>query len=534
MRHTSIKLNTPCEFINVTPVNPLISKCQIKVCYVGEDPNRNRSIITKEVATQMANSLPGSPIVGFYNEAKEDFEEHNRVIDISNGEFKIKDTTRPYGFVDMNAKVWFQKFLDDGVNEREYLMTEGYIWTGQYPESQRIIDKGNNQSMELSENYLDATWTKDDNGKPQFFIINEAIVSKLCILGDDCEPCFEGSQITKLEFSFDDSFKNQLFSMMNELKEYLKEGGAKEVFTRYAVEIGDALWSALYSHIEKAYPDAQNCYCSVYRIEGIFEDNGQKFAVLQSRSDMKYYRLNFALTEDAGFVPSDTLIEVTKSYTPAEEPQFALDAVEEFETEYAKKKKEEEEDKEGKTSSKNSEDDSDDDKCSKCGKPKDECECEDEKCSKCGKPKDECECDKKKYNLEEVVEYAELKAQYEELEAKFSALETEHEAHKTEIEPLKEFKLEAEKKDKQAMIDQFYMLSDEDKADVIANIDTYSVDDIEAKLSIICVRNKVSFDLDENKKNNGNPTVYNLNDNDNDDANVPAWVKSLRETAKSM
>lgn len=529
MKHTSIKLDTPCEFINVTPVNPLISKCQIKVCYVSDQPNRNRSIITKEVATQMANSLPGSPIVGFYNEAKEDFEEHNRVIDISNGEFKIKDTTRPYGFVDMNAKVWFQKFLDDGVNEREYLMTEGYIWTGQYPESQRIIDQGNNQSMELSENYLDATWTKDDNGKPQFFIINEAIVSKLCILGEDCEPCFEGSQIAKIEFSFDDSFKNQLFSMMNELKEFLKEGGAKEVFTRYAVEIGDALWSALYSHIEKAYPDTQNCYCSVYRIEGIFEDNGQKFAVLQSRSDMKYYRLNFALTEDTGFVPSDTLIEVTKSYTPAEEPQFALDAVEEFETEYAKKKKEEEEDKDGKNAGKKSEDNSDDDgdekKCPKCGKPLDECECDDD---------DEKKKGKKNYNLEEVVEYAELKAQYEELEAKFSALETEHETLKSEIEPLKAFKLEAEKKDKQAMIDQFYMLSDEDKADVIANIDTYSVDDIEAKLSIICVRNKVSFDLDENK-NSGNPTVYNLNNGDSDDdAAVPAWVKSLRATAKSM
>lgn len=529
MKHTSIKLDTPCEFINVTPVNPLISKCQIKVCYVGEEPNRNRSIITKEVATQMANSLPGSPIVGFYNEAKEDFEEHNRVIDISNGEFKIKDTTRPYGFVDMNAKVWFQKFLDDGVNEHEYLMTEGYIWTGQYPESQRIIDKGNNQSMELSENYLDATWTKDDNGKPQFFIINEAIVSKLCILGEDCEPCFEGSQIAKIEFSFDDSFKNQLFAMMNELKEYLKEGGAKEVFTRYAVEIGDALWSALYSHIEKTYPDAQNCYCSVYRIEGIFEDNGQKFAVLQSRSDMKYYRLNFALTEDTGFVPSDTLIEVTKSYTPAEEPQFALDAVEEFEAEYANKKKEEEEGKDGENANNNSEDNSEggeEEKCPKCGKPLAECECDDE-----DNHEDEPQ---KTYNLEEVVEYTELKAQYEELEAKFSALETEHENLKSEVEPLKAFKLEAEKKDKQAMIDQFYMLSDEDKADVIANIDTYSVDDIEAKLSIICVRNKVSFDLDEDNKNSGNPTVYNLNNNDSDEANVPAWVKSLRETAKSM
>ena len=102
--HTSVKLNTPCELINLQPINPLISKCQIKVCYVGEEPNRNGSVITKDVAKEMANSLPGSPIVGFYNETKEDFEEHNRIIDISNGKFDIKDTTRPYGFVDLNAK----------------------------------------------------------------------------------------------------------------------------------------------------------------------------------------------------------------------------------------------------------------------------------------------------------------------------------------------------------------------------------------------------------------------------------------------
>ena len=527
MKHTSIKLDTPCEFINVTPVNPLISKCQIKVCYVSDQPNRNRSIITKEVAAQMANSLPGSPIVGFYNEAKGDFEEHNRVIDISNGEFKIKDTTKPYGFVDMNAKVWFQKFLDDGVNEREYLMTEGYIWTGQYPESQRIIDQGNNQSMELSENYLDATWTKDDNGKPQFFIINEAIVSKLCILGEECEPCFEGSQIAKIEFSFDDGFKDTLFAMMNELKELLKEGGAKEVFTRYAVEIGDSLWNALYSYLEHQFPDSQCGYCSMYRVDGIFEENGQKFAVLQSRTNAKYYRLNFALTEDAGFVPSETLIEVTKSYTPAEEPQFALEAVEEFEAEYAKKK-EEEEGKVDQGTQANSEENEGEgiELCPECNKPVEECEC---------KPAEDpvVEEDKKNYNLEEVVEYAELKVQYEELEAKFSALEAEHETLKAELEPLKAFKLEAEKKDKQAMIDQFFMLSDEDKADVIANIDTYSVDDIEAKLSIICVRNKVSFDLDENKQNS-EPTVYNLNEQMEEDLAIPAWVKSLRQTAKTM
>lgn len=183
--HTSVRLETPCEFINVTPINPLISKCQIKVCYVSDKPNRNRSIITKETARQMANSLPGSPIVGYYNEAEGDFEEHNRVIDISNGKVRIKDGTRPYGFVDLGAKVWFQKFLDDGKDEREYMMTEGYLWTGQYPEAQRIIDKGNNHSMELDKDTLNANWTKDDNGKTKFFIINEAVISKLCVLGEN-------------------------------------------------------------------------------------------------------------------------------------------------------------------------------------------------------------------------------------------------------------------------------------------------------------------------------------------------------------
>ena len=215
MKHKSVPLlEHPCEFINVVPVNPLISKCQIKVCYVGDEPNRNRSVITKDVARQMANSLPGSPIVGYYNTATKDFEEHNRTIKLSNGKFEIEDATRPYGFVDMNAKCWFQKYLDDDEVIREYLVTEGYIWTGQYEEARRIMEQGNNESMELDENTLDASWTKDANGKPQFFIINEAVISKLCILGEEYEPCFEGSNITPIQFSFSDNFQKEMLSMM--------------------------------------------------------------------------------------------------------------------------------------------------------------------------------------------------------------------------------------------------------------------------------------------------------------------------------
>ena len=510
--HTSIKLDTPVEFINITPLNPLISKCQIKVCYVGDEPNRNRSIITKETAKQMANSLPGCPIVGFYNEEKGDFEEHNRIIDISNGKFEIKDTTRPYGFVDLNAKVWFQKFLDDGMNEREYMMTEGWLWTGQYPECRRILSEGNNHSMELDEDTIDAHWSKDGNGEPKFFIINEAIISKLCTLGVNNEPCFEGSTIGApvIQFAFADGFKEQVFSMMNELKELLNKGGEK-VFTRYAVEIGDALWTALYSHVE-----------GTYGIESVCEDEGQKlFAVLTA--DEKYYRLDFSVAEDGSVVFAAEAVEL-EDYTPAEEPQFNADAV----AEYAKSKKEEkkpEEDDDKKP------EDGDEEKCPKCGKPKSECECEDED--------DDDEDEKKKnqgkkekYNLEEIQEYVELSNKYSALETDYANAQSTITTLQSQLNELTTFKKGIEKAEKEKMIASFYMLSDEDKKDVIDNIDNYSLNDIEAKLSILCVRNKVSFNLDDDKNDGKDPMTFSLNGGMSDDA--PAWVKALRSVASEM
>ena len=457
--NTSIKLPTPCELINITPVNPLISKCQIKVCWVGEEANRNRSIITKETARQLANSLPGSPIVGFYNEETKDFEQHNRAISIKDGKFQLKDTTRPYGFVDLGAKVWFQKFSDNGV-EHEYMMTEGYLWTGQYPECQRIIDKGNNQSMELDDKILDATWTKDENGNKQFFIINEGIISKLCILGEDYEPCFEGAQITKVQYSFEDSFKEQLFSLMNEIKTMLSEGGTS-MTTEFEAKKPEE------EKDEETCPECgkplAECECE--------EEKEKKFS---------------AETEEEEEVPA-VEEEVPTEETPAEE--FAAKT------------------------------------CPKCGKPADECECEDEE-------EDDEEDKKDKYVLDEIPEYVELRDKYAALENDYNEVVAARDALQSANAELIEFKASIEKKEKQAMIDSFYMLSDEDKKDVNDNIDTYSLEDIEAKLSIICVRNKVSFNLDDNKEdNNSNPTTYNLNGNDQEETLVPAWVKAIQDNA---
>ena len=103
----------------------------------------------------------------------------------------------------------------------------------------------------------------------------------------------------------------------------------------------------------------------------------------------------------------------------------------------------------------------------------------------------------------------------------------------SELASLREFKSTAERAEKEAKIAEFYMLSDEDKKDVVDNIDTYSLDDIEAKLSVICFRNKVSF-KPEGNNDPETPTTYNVNGDEGDDSSTPAWVRAALNTAKTL
>lgn len=431
MRHISIKLNSPCEFIEVTPVNPLISKCQIKVCQVGDAPNRNGSVITEEVARELANSLPGSPIVGLYSPEKQDFEEHSRDMVIEDGELVFKDLTQPYGFVDLGAKVWFQEFSDDGVVHK-YLMTEGYIWNGRYPEAQRILDKGNNQSMELDQKSLQGNWSKSENGDYEFFIINEAVISALCILGEDVEPCFEGASVTKVQFSLEDDFKTKMFSMINEIKEILSKGGE---------------------------PVDENM---------VVDEN-----IVEVESDIQETVVETEVTEF-------TEAEVTEEKT--EEVAESTEVVEETVNEEVTEEKAVEE-------------------------VVVEVDAETETVPA--------------YSLEEIPEYVELRDQYSELQSRYSTLEEE-------VVSLRDYKMSIEKAEKQAMIDKFYMLSDEDKADVVANIDTYSVEEIEAKLCVACFRKGVSFG--EESKDEEEVTTYNLMQQSA--STTPAWIQAVEKHSK--
>lgn len=403
--HISIPVEEAVRFINVTEISPLVSHCQIKVLYIGE--NRNGTIISREVAEKMGKYLPASPIVGRYIDAARDFGGHDKEVQVNeeDGTFSVVDLTRPYGFVDTNAKVWFQQFQDDDGVIRDYLLTEGYIWTGAYPEAKRIINKGNNQSMELTK--VQGNWTGNINSNDRFFIINEALIEKLCILGENTEPCFEGAQIKK-EFSLNEEFaqlKEIMTFMLKDVTEILNKGGSEqmeEVKTEVQVE---------------------------------------EFEKISDNSDT-----------------SNT-----------EEIQETVE-------------------------------------------------------------------EEKKYNLEDVVEYAELTKSFNELQESYNTLVADFaalQATQSEFEALKQFKFNVEKVQKEDMINkEFYMLSDEDKKDVIEHIDEYSLDEIEAKLSVICVRNKVNFNLEEEESTE--TLNFSLNEATNAVDDAPAWIKAVRETSQKM
>ena len=463
MSHQSLATIDSPEFINLQPldINPLMSSCEIKVLYVGG--NRNHSYITKEVASDMAKTLRGAPIVGYYKEEKEDFGDHgDRMIWDDEG-IKFECLTKPYGFVAPDAKVWFQKFeeQDDFGNSitREYLMTTGYLWTGQFEECKSAVTgNGKGQSMELDSETLDGHWSTDTKTGMDFFIINDAIFSKLCILGDDVEPCFEGAKVTAPDVStsfskVDDGFKKTLYSMMQELK-FALEGG-----------------------------------------KNMNNDNPEVVEVLENNEVVEVVENNeeVAAAEVETPVVEEENNEVVENIENNEENQNS--EVELPEDSFAKKD-EDEEDKEEDNDS--NEDNAQND--------------EDE---------DEEEKKKKEYSVEE------LEVELSELQEKYSALEKDYQA-------LVEFKKEIDNEKKDALIKSFYMLSDEDKKDVVENKEKYSLDDIEAKLSIICVKKKVNFDLEDTSKNdkeieeeNEAAVTYAL---EQQESSVPAWISALRKT----
>ena len=445
LRNTSVATIAAPEFVNLAEdaLNPGISKADVKVLYLGE--NRNGSFINKETAMKMSETLRACPIVGAYRKDIDDFGDHGEIIHIENGEITFDCATVPYGFVAPDAKVWFKEFTDydefgNTVN-REYLMTTAYLWTGQYPEIERCVKEGMGQSMELDGKSIDGHWAENSESGIEFFIINDASFTKLCVLGDGVEPCFEGASVEAPNISdkfSKENFTTTLYNMMNELKFALAENAEKTDDSESAKEEETTDFAEKQEEVEETADEAVD-----------FAENAE---------------------------------ESTESTESAEVVEENLDQESDFSANT-------EEEKESEEVVKNTEESADN-------------------------------------------EFAEKDAEIETLKSEIASLQEKYSLLETEAEELRSYKASRISADKDALINKYNMLSDDDKAEIVANKDSYSYEEIESKLALLYVKKNVDFDDQEEEVPAPNEATLTFGlSTANGDAEIDPIIELLRDAA---
>ena len=106
-----------------------------------------------------------------------------------------------------------------------------------------------------------------------------------------------------------------------------------------------------------------------------------------------------------------------------------------------------------------------------------------------------------------------------------------------ELAELREFKHHVESAEKDKVINKYHMLSDEDKADVIAHKDEYTLEQIDEKLALVYVNKNVDFSTvdglpETNEKIDEQPLLaFSL-----DDANISNTepVDAVQEALRSL
>lgn len=215
-------------FIEEDGQNPsdygLFSPVKIRIFYEGE--NRNGSFIEKSIGDEMLKTVYNIPIVGEFLVEKNDFGGHGGKIIISDQGIEFVETTKPFGVVPSDTRIWWEEVTEKDGTTKLYACCNGLLWTGRYPEALEVIKNSKGQSMELDSNSITGQWELKD-GREYFKFTEPPNISALCILGDDIEPCFESSDITATKFNNLEAFKKDLNDMMKDFMIYSTKGGVQ-------------------------------------------------------------------------------------------------------------------------------------------------------------------------------------------------------------------------------------------------------------------------------------------------------------------
>ena len=253
---------------DVTKYNEVLSKARCRIFYTGA--NRNGTFITDEFANKLVSTLPYVPVKGIYDTMKDDYTDHGRE----------RYEGRIYGIVPENPNFAWEKHLDiDGV-ERTYACTDVYLFTGLYKQEAFDII-GKSQSMELYVDSIEGEW-QYINGK-KFFVFTEGRFLGLQALGEDYEPCFEGASF----YSLVDSVKTLMTDIDNVFQKQ-NLGGEKHMnFKLSDNQKYNMIWSLLNPRFNE-----ENDYVMDYAVCDVYDAYAVVFKFETSTYERAYYTKN--------------------------------------------------------------------------------------------------------------------------------------------------------------------------------------------------------------------------------------------------
>ena len=267
--------------------NPLYSFAKLKIFYVGETDDKR--LFTKEFSDKLIETLPYVPVVGFYDEEKEDFEGHYR------------EVQHIYGMVPEDTGVEYTK--EDG---REYAVCDVILYTGRKDKTGEIASKivGKQHSLELNPEDTTYEINKDSSGKIINMEFKTGSLLGLSVLGDHQDPAFTGSG-----FFNEDSELMQIFmGFRSQIKSFTKH------ITQRGEDMENKVFESALSFLKRAYSEKISI---MYK--KLYEKYGDEFYVPQIFDDyvvigywngeeVEYSRLPYSEDEDGDIIFGDSVI----------------------------------------------------------------------------------------------------------------------------------------------------------------------------------------------------------------------------------
>lgn len=287
----------------------LYSKAKLKVFYIGQTGD-NR-LFTEDFANKLIKTLPLTPVVGYYNDDSDDFIGHN-------------STQFVYGVVPESAVIEFVEEEHDG-NKQVFAVTDVILYTGRKDNIGKVAQKivGKQHSLELNPDTLKYKVNRDNQGRFLNIEFLEGEFVGLSVLGDDDHPAFKGSEFFTSNKDYEEVMSDHQERFNRFLNLLNSDGGKIEVFNSeaYFAKCAETFANiTMQDFIQKLYQafEKEGVYC--YVVENTYD-----YAIIScwnaELERAQYLKYNISMANDEIVLGEYT--EVFARYLTQEE----LDAV---------------------------------------------------------------------------------------------------------------------------------------------------------------------------------------------------------------